>query len=106
MGGFLESVKRAAVEAVRAEKPVGMLYGTVIGVNPLNVRVDQKLVLTQGQLILTNSVRTHKVTVTDAYGSCECFTVGDALSKGQTVILLRADGGQKYIILDRVEALT
>lgn len=38
-----------------------------------------------------------------AYTGRKRFTVHLALKKGEQVLLLRADGGQKYIILDRVE---
>lgn len=38
-----------------------------------------------------------------AYTGKKHFTVHLALKKGEQVILLRADGGQKYIVLDRVE---
>ena len=57
MNGFLENVKRAAVEAVAASKPFGFILGKVTSVSPLKVQVDQKLELTASQLILTNAVR-------------------------------------------------
>lgn len=52
MNGFLENVKRAAVEAVAAGKPFGFILGKVTSVSPLKVQVDQKLELTASQLIL------------------------------------------------------
>lgn len=38
------------------------------------------------------------------YVGTKSFRVHLALKAGEQVILLRADGGQKFIILDRVEA--
>lgn len=104
MNAFLENVKRAAIEAVLAKKPFAFLHGTVISANPLKVRVDQKLELSASQLILTNAVRDYAVTVTGKEGTEQVFRVQLALKTGEQVLLLRADGGQKFLILDRVEA--
>ena len=116
MNRFLGSVKRAAVEAVNAAKPFAFVLGTVTSVSPFKVRVDQKLELTAAQLILTNAVRDYTVSMTvehqtesaeghsHAYRGKKTFKVHLALKKGEQVLLLRADGGQKFIILDRVEA--
>lgn len=75
--------------------------------------------------ILTNAVRDYTVRMTvdhqtedtsggsgdaafashkHAYKGTKAFRVHLALKAGEQVLLLRADGGQKFIILDRVEA--
>lgn len=41
-----------------------------------------------------------------AYTGRKRFTVHLALQKGEKVLLLRADGGRKYIVLDRAEVPT
>lgn len=120
MTAFLESVKRAAVEAVLAGKPFAFVTGKVTSTSPLKVRVDQKLELTEAQLILTNAVRDFTVNMTveheteetsgaafashkHAYTGLKSYRVHLALKEGEHVIMLRTDGGQKFIILDRVE---
>ena len=94
-------------------------------VSPLKVRVDQKLELTDAQLILTNAVRDYSVYMTvdhqtentasgdatlpshkHAYKGKKAFKIHLGLKAGEQVLLLRADGGQKFIILDRVRAPT
>ena len=42
---FLQVVKRAAVDAVRAMKPVEICFGQVTGISPLKILVEQKLPL-------------------------------------------------------------
>lgn len=127
MNKFIFDVKRASVEAVRAGNPFAFTLGTVTSVSPLKVRVDQKLELAAAQLILTNAVRDYTVHMTVDHvtestsgGSGEAayadhkheykgkkeYRVHLALQVGEQVLLLRTDGGQKYIILDRVEAPT
>lgn len=180
MNGFLSDIKRAAIEAVNAGKPFAFALGKVTSTTPLRVQVDQKLELTETQLILTNAVRDYTVEMTvehltdsalanhvhaysgntqnggegshthaysgstqnggdsphthaysgntqnggdgphmhvysgntesvnlthsHSYSGTKSFRVHLGLSVGEQVLLLRVDGGQKYIILDRVEA--
>ena len=101
MNGFLSDIKRAAVEAVKADKPFAFVFGRVTNTTPLKIRVDQKLELTEAQLILTNAVRNFTVEVDD-----EPKSVCLELEAGEQVLLIRTDGGQKYIVLDRAEAPT
>lgn len=127
-------VKQAAVDAVRANAPMAVCYGTVTGTGPLQITVDQKKILDEVQLILTDNVRDFNVvlstiegegtsegphyTENESGGSGDAafaahqhkyqgrkkWRVHNALKMGERVILLRCDGGQKYIVLDRWEA--
>lgn len=110
MNNFLASVKRASVEAVAASKPFAFLLGTVTSTSPLAIQVDQKFELSEAQLILTSAVREYVVSLTTdpdtAYESTREYRVNLGLEIGESVLLLRADGGQKFIVLDRTEALT
>lgn len=127
---LVQLVKKAAVEAVNASSPMSFCFGTVTSASPLKIQVDQKKTLTEAQLILTNNVRDFAVEMTtlpdfheteeesggsgDAafashkhkYQGRKKWKVHLALKSGEKVILLRCDGGQKYIVLDRWEALT
>lgn len=127
-------VKRAAVEAVQAGAPMSGGYGYVTSTSPLEITVDQKKILTEAQLILTDAVRDYTVEMSTMVGASEAphFTeeesggsgdasfashkhkyqgrkkwkVHNALKTGEKVILLRCDGGQQYIVLGRWEART
>lgn len=134
LNALVRAVKKAAVEAVRAENPMGVCHGTVTGLSPLEITTDQKLILGEKQLILTNAVRDYTVemtvdhvtevishghSVTDTYtggGTAQpvehshpykgrkSFRVHLGLKMGEKVILLRCDGGQQFVVLDRWEA--
>lgn len=127
-------VKQAAVEAVRADAPMAVCYGTVLSPSPLKIQVDQKKILGEAQLILTDAVRDYNVEMSTIEGSGKSqgphyteeesggsgdaafaahkhpyrgrkkWRVHNALKVGEKVILLRCDGGQKYVVLDRWEA--
>lgn len=122
---LVRAVKQAAVEAVKADGPMAVSFGTVTSASPLKIQVDQKKTLTEAQLILTNNVRDFNVDMTvdhqtesesggsgaaafaahqHAYKGRKTFKVHLALKAGEKVILISCDGGQKYIVLDRWEA--
>lgn len=112
---FLETIKLAASEAVTAGKPFALTYGIVKKTAPLTIAVDQKLELGPAQLLLTNAVREYKVEMTvdhltekenahaHEYKGRKKFTVHLELKAGEKVLLFRMQGGQRYIVLDRVE---
>lgn len=82
-------IKKAAVEAVEAMRPTAVAFGRITALSPLTVRVDQKLTLSGNQLTVAGGTQ----------------KIGDwkpGLQAGDEVILLRMQGGQKYILLDKV----
>ncbi|MEJ8548152.1 DUF2577 domain-containing protein [Brevibacillus borstelensis] len=95
---MLGLIKKAAMDATSASNPVGVFYGTILSAAPLNVEVDQRFVLTEEFLELTESTKELKVPVEGG----GYYTLRRKLEQGDRVILLRVQGGTKYIILDRV----
>lgn len=132
MPNINEVISQIAKEAMDSAQPSGVYFGTVLSTSPLQISVEQKMTLTEQQLILGTLVRTFSVTMTfnhttnnaththeihDSYtggGSAEdnthahgysgtkTFQVNLGLNAGEKVILLRVQGGQKYLVLDRV----
>ena len=104
---IVEAIKIAALDAIESTYPVQVCYGRVVSVDPLQVRISQQLTLSEQQLHLTSAVtdKTYTVPVPEleAQGITEItIKLDDGLKAGDIVILLRMQGGQKYIILDRV----
>lgn len=97
---LLDTIKRASIEAIEVGQPCDFCFGRVISVLPLRVSIDQKLNLGTAQLILTRNVTDFMIDVTD--GDKKKITVHNALKAGESVILLKQKGGQKYLILDRL----
>lgn len=119
----VENIKKAALAAVAASMPSGVYFGTVISESPLQISIEQKITLTKNQLILSSLVQDFDVKMTvdhtteetsggsgvDAFSSHnheykgkKTFRVHLALKKDEKVMLLRMQGGQKYIVLDRI----
>ena len=101
---LVKLVKQAALEAMNANAPTRICFGTVLSPSPLEISVDQKLTLKSGQLMLTNNVRDYEVEMEGPQHGKIKYKVYLKLKAGEKVILLRCDGGQKYVVLDRWEA--
>ena len=154
---------KAATEAVDASKPVAILFGKVLNISPLEINVEQKMILHSAQLVLTRNVTDYSTDVTVVWSSNdtqlnanhthnidgnisvnsnatinpnpdnEQITISNEISNNMSisqkninlthansitgrkkmiihnglkiddeVILLRMQGGQKYIVIDKV----
>lgn len=124
--GIIKKVHQAAVEAVESTKPVNVCFGKVISASPLQINVEQKMILTEKQLVLSRNVTDFKTKITagniknyyytgdvnsgtvpvspshvHAVGTIE-VTVRNGLAVGDGVILIRQQEGQKFIVVDRI----
>ncbi len=153
---FIDIMKEAALGAVGAAKPTQICFGTVTGVSPLEITVDNALTLPADCLILTRMVTEHTIDMTvdhmtensldmdmthrhsysgetdtggepphthsylgetdnalgvnlnhtHAYKGRKTFLVHAGLVMGEKVLLLRVQGGQKYVVWDRIGVST
>ena len=103
MFDILEMIKTAALEAIEHSKPVNIVYGTVVNDEPLSIKIDQKQILSSEHLIISRNFTDYKIRVSapNPIGNTE-LTVYNKLKKGEKVILLRKQGGQQYLILERL----
>lgn len=122
MGDFLTEIQRIVLGVLNAQKLSTIVYGTVESISPLKVQVDQKLLLEQEQLKLTRAVMDYEVEMTvdhitenraggsgDAefashnheYKGKKKFLIHNGLVVGDKVTMIRAHGGQQYLIIDK-----
>ena len=120
---LLNIIKQAGMEAMEAAKPVKILFGEVTAVKPLQIMVEQKLPLSEDFLILTNAVKDHWLEMTvdhmtenasggsgdsayaahnHQYVGRKRFLVHNDLIVGEHVLLMAMQGGQKFVVVDRV----
>jgi len=123
MPNLIEIIKMAAVDAVKASNPAAIVFGTVTSISPLKVNIEQRLTLDESHLVLSSLVSDFEVDVTlnhatentsggtgdssfashnHAVTGRKTMTIHLGLQVGETVMLLQVQGGQKYIILDRI----
>lgn len=74
--GIIETIKKVALNAFEASKPVNLVFGEVISTDPVTIKVGDTLTLGREFLVINGTV-----------------------SKGDMVTLIRCQGGQKYVVL-------
>ena len=87
MPDMFHAMKQIAENVFEAKRPADWCYGKVMSLDPFQVQIDQKLPLKKEFLAVRTGV------------SASSFEVGDVL------ILLKKQGGQEYLILDKKGAL-
>ncbi|KZS45695.1 hypothetical protein AWU65_07100 [Paenibacillus glucanolyticus] len=120
MADLLNTLKKAAVSAVAAGNPTVVMFGTVSSADPLEVNVDQRFTLPADFLIVPESLihfeidfhHDHEYTDDTGTGSSTKKTesalpvkpivIRRGLKVGDKLLMMRVQGGQKFIILDRV----
>ena len=122
MSDIIRSLRKVVLDALNAQKLTDIVYGTVESIEPLKVRVDQKLLLEQEQLKLTRAVMDYEVEMTvdhltekreggslaasyelhdHEYKGRKKFLIHNGLIIGDKVTMIRVHGGQQYLIIDK-----
>ncbi|MCC8014928.1 MAG: DUF2577 domain-containing protein [Eubacterium sp.] len=81
-----EAIKEICKNQSEAAYPCDFLIGTVSAVEPYEIRINEKLKLTEKFLTFTET----------AFGN------GYGLDIDDRVALLAANGGQRYLVIDRI----
>lgn len=82
MQGIIEIIKRAATEAIEEGAPAGVFFGTVYSAEPVMIELEQKLMLEEKNMVFIHGT--------------------GALEAGDRVVLLRAQGGQLFVVLGKL----
>lgn len=105
---LVETMKKIAKQTNEAGAPAAIMFGTVTSTSPLTVRVDNRFDITEDALIVMKNFKagwypTHYHTIdaesTDTDEASEYYY---GLKAGESVVLLRNQGGQQFLILGRV----
>lgn len=120
---LVSTLQKLVAQTNNAMKPTDYCLGVVETVAPISIRIDQKDILTEEFLILTDLVRDFSVDITvshttenraggggDAefashnhdYTGRKKIIVHNGLSVGESVILIQQAGGQEFIVLSRL----
>lgn len=127
--GLLETIKQTSAKAVEAGNPAQVLYGTVEKADPLEIRIHEKLKLTEDFLDVAKHLTRHERIVSIQFENPKTWTeaeIGDAVKTTSSnqgfsnyemkyakmifedglkiddkVVLLRIQGGHRFYVLDR-----
>lgn len=98
---FYDLIKKSAISAVESTKPVIIRFGKVKNENPLEITIEQKLTLSSEFLILTQNVVSSNGYIT-INGETKSVIIDRSLKKDDVVLMFRMQGGQKYLVFDKV----
>ena len=123
MEKLVKLLKQMSSDTINNSEPFEYRKGKVETIAPLTVRIDQKMLLESDELILTHLVKDYEVDIsvshetktfelienlpTDIkshkheYKGRKKIIIHQGLKVGEDVILLKVQGGQNYIVLDR-----
>lgn len=98
---LLNAIKKTSTNATSQGKPTTITFGTVVSINPLSIYIEDKITLSESMLITMSNltVKTGTLTIGDDDYS---VTFDNSLKTGDKVVLMRMQGGQKYLILDKL----
>jgi DNA polymerase III sliding clamp (beta) subunit (PCNA family) len=113
---LIRTIKQAALDAIEENDPIKIIYGVVSDTQPLSITINQRLTISSDLILLTSSVLdvTYEISVdeeveaggqdlhTHPYVGKKFYAIHKGLNVGDKVLLLREQGGQKYIVLDRL----
>lgn len=120
---LVSTLQKLVAQTNNAMKPTDYCLGVVETIAPLSIRIDQKDILTEEFLILTDLVRDFSVDITVShttenraggggyaefashnhdYTGRKKIIVHNGLSVGESVILVQQAGGQEFIVLSRL----
>ncbi len=120
---LVQMLQQLAAQTEQAMKPCDYCLGVVESVSPLTIRIDQKDIVSEEFLILTDLVRDYSVDITVShttenrsggggyaefashnhdYTGRKKIIVHNGLSVGESVILVQQAGGQEFIVLSRL----
>lgn len=113
---LVRAVKKASTDANDAGYPVNVMTGSVTSTNPLSVKVEQRFEIGRNQLIVPEYLTDHKVKISmggdtemdgepehaHGLGGKREMTIYNGLKSGDQVMLVRQQGGQKFLVIDRV----
>lgn len=99
---LLLMIKKAASDVIAAQKPVEILYGIVETDSPLSIRINQNTLLLDVDLVLCRNLTNYAIDLTESELGTRTYQVNNALKIGEKVVLFRFQGGQDYLVYDRV----
>ena len=60
---LLTTIKQIAIKTINNEKPAKITIGTVIAADPLQIQIDQKIILNAGNLIVPQHLTDHEIEI-------------------------------------------
>lgn len=114
---LVRAVQQVSTGASQAGYPADVMSGTVVAAKPLKIQVEQRFEISSDMIILPERLTDHEVKITlekehtEKAGEPEhqhelsgdiTVKVHGALKQGDRVVVIRQQGGQKFLVIDKV----
>lgn len=117
MQNLSQVIKKMALDAVEANKPMELVLGSIISINPIKISLSQLLIISENFILnpeglagqeLTISLDEQTITLKNDEDELKEYTImpqdltikiKSQIKQDDKVFLLRLQGGQKYFIL-------
>lgn len=120
---LITTLQQLVKQTSDAGAPCDYCIGVVESTGPLSIRIEQREIITEEFLVLTDLVRDYNVDITvnhvtenraggsgdpafeshnHDYKGRKKIIVHNGLNVGESVLLVRQAGGQEYIVLSRI----
>lgn len=117
MQNLSQVIKKMALDAVEANKPMELVLGSIISINPIKISLSQLLIISESFILnpeglagqeLTISLDEQTITLKNDEDELKEYTImpqdlkikiKSQIKQDDKVFLLRLQGGQKYFIL-------
>lgn len=117
MQNLSQVIKKMALDAVEANKPMELVLGSIISINPIKISLSQLLIIGESFILnpeglagqeLTISLDEQTITLKNDEDELKEYTImpqdltikiKSQIKQDDKVFLLRLQGGQKYFIL-------
>ncbi|MEG2521247.1 MAG: DUF2577 domain-containing protein [Anaerovoracaceae bacterium] len=99
---MIDLIKKVAENVYSSKAPIEIRTGKVISVNPLKVRLSQKIVLESDFIVVPERFTDHDIKIKDLDGKTGTIKVYGKLKTDDIVILTRNNGGTEYYITDKI----
>jgi len=107
MDKFAQTIKQLAQGVFDGNRPCNWTIGTLTVISPLEIKIKDGLVLHSATLTITNKV--HDIIYGGTVSMLESgtsefknYTIRASASVGDKFILFRQQGGQSYLIVDKL----
>lgn len=95
-----EAVKKCAMDAMEASIPCDVLFGEVTCAEPVKIKVGD-IVLPDELVLISENLRYKSQKITFSVYERE-VVINEGIKNGDTLILIRQCGGERYIALGKV----
>ncbi|MEF9952192.1 MAG: DUF2577 domain-containing protein [Clostridium sp.] len=103
---LLNVFKEVSIAAMHATNPVEYTIGEVTSVSPLKIKVEQRLELAESFFLIPQSLTRYEIDLQHSHPgtgvALNKVTIREGLLLGDSVLLTRKQGGEQYIVLDKL----